>query len=79
MQVSTEGLPGNAEVCTFLTPEEDKLYDCVIDTREKPRFAIFGDSKAGALYPGIFRTSKPGGALAISGIGQVWTARDGVV
>nr|WP_281378141.1 SGNH hydrolase domain-containing protein [Martelella radicis] len=64
------GLPGNAEVCTFLTPEEDKLYDCVIDTREKPRFAIFGDSKAGALYPGIFRTSEPGGRWLYLGSGK---------
>jgi hypothetical protein len=34
---------------------------CLMDDREAPVYALIGDSKAGALAPGVFRTSTAGG------------------
>lgn len=45
-----------------LSPEQQTLFgNCKRDTRESPRFAVLGDSKAAALAPGLFRTSQAGG------------------
>lgn len=44
---------------------DDKLLEsgvhCIADSREPLRFAIIGDSKAGALAPGLIRTSSDNG------------------
>jgi hypothetical protein len=50
------------EPCTLPDAHAARLLDlCMQDRREPPRFAIIGDSKAGALAPAAFRTSQPGG------------------
>lgn len=42
------------------------LYQCYVDVREPPRFALVGDSKAKALFRGLFRTSAPGGTWMVT-------------
>jgi peptidoglycan/LPS O-acetylase OafA/YrhL len=43
-------------------PKEDQklVPDCYMDRREPPVYAIWGDSKAGALFAGLIRESTPG-------------------
>lgn len=67
---SEGGYPSHTSPCTFLKPEEQKLFYCAIDTRESPRFALLGDSKAGALFPGLFRTASRGGTWVFFGSGE---------
>ncbi|MGV0909386.1 acyltransferase family protein [Martelella sp. FOR1707] len=64
------GLPSSAIRCPNLTSEELIFFNCVVDGREPPRFALLGDSKAGALYEGILRTSEPGGRWLFLGSGD---------
>jgi peptidoglycan/LPS O-acetylase OafA/YrhL len=46
------------------------LANCLSDSREEPRYALLGDSKAAALYGGLARTSQVGGRwLFIGGNG----------
>jgi peptidoglycan/LPS O-acetylase OafA/YrhL len=54
-----------------VTPETRMLFaNCLRDSREEPRYALLGDSKAAALYGGLVRTSRPGGRwLFIGGTG----------
>lgn len=40
---------------------------CTSDRRDKPRYALIGDSKALALYPGLIRTSNENGRWALIG------------
>lgn len=48
---------------------------CVMDSREAPSYALFGDSKATAIYPGLIRTSLPNGRwLFLGGNGKNGTA-----
>jgi peptidoglycan/LPS O-acetylase OafA/YrhL len=47
--------------CGINDPEEQSLFlHCVRDAREKPRFALIGDSKSAVLFPGFFNTSESG-------------------
>ncbi len=59
------GFPIYAGPCDFLSPEEQQLFYCAIDKREKPHFALIGDSKAGALFLGLFRTSQEEGTWLV--------------
>lgn len=56
--------------------DEKKLFAvCVTDTRDKPKYALIGDSKAQAMYQGLFRTStKSGRWLFIGGNGPYGAA-----
>ncbi len=48
--------------CGIKDPAEKSLFaNCLSDSRQKPRFALLGDSKAAALYAGLFRTSSKDG------------------
>lgn len=40
---------------------------CTSDRRDKPRYALIGDSKALALYPGLIRTSDKNGRWSLIG------------
>jgi peptidoglycan/LPS O-acetylase OafA/YrhL len=53
------GRPKYALPCNFLPRAEQDLFYCAIDSRGAPRYALLGDSKAGALFPGVFRTAPP--------------------
>lgn len=55
--------------CPFLPATQKHLLQCHADMREPPRFALLGDSKAGALFPGLFRTAAPGGTWLFVGSG----------
>jgi peptidoglycan/LPS O-acetylase OafA/YrhL len=46
-----------AKECDFINAEESKLFFCRQDLRGEPKYAVLGDSKAGVLAPGLFRTS----------------------
>jgi len=49
---------------------QNYFYACLQDQREPAKFALVGDSKAMALFPGVVRTSSAGGRwLAIYGPG----------
>jgi SGNH domain (fused to AT3 domains) len=54
------GLPTFATSCDFLKPEDAKHFSCKIDSRGEPKYALIGDSKAIALWAGLFRTSTEG-------------------
>ena len=54
------GRPSFATSCDFLKPEDTELFYCAIDARADPSYAVLGDSKAGALFVGLFRTSTEG-------------------
>lgn len=44
--------------CGLADPSyNDKFRHCISDTRSKPIYALYGDSKAGSLHTGLFRTS----------------------
>jgi len=55
--------------CAFAPAAQDHLFQCHVDTREPPRFALLGDSKAGALFSGLFYTSAVGGTWLFLGSG----------
>ena len=45
-----------------LSEDDKKLFhSCMRDSRQLPKYALFGDSKAGAIYPGLVRTSNKNG------------------
>ena len=49
---------------------KEKFANCVSDRRSPPRYALLGDSKAAALFPGLMRTSNEVGRwLFIGGNG----------
>jgi len=48
--------PGESRPCGV-----SGLYFCTEDSREAPRYALWGDSHAGVLYPGLVRTSQVNG------------------
>lgn len=53
--------------------EEDRrlIGSCSQDSRQEPRFALLGDSKAGAIFDGLVRTSSENGRwLFIGGVGE---------
>ncbi|MGY6215128.1 acyltransferase family protein [Methylolobus aquaticus] len=65
------GWPNNASPCDFLHTEERKLVNCAVDRRRvSPRFALVGDSKAGAIFPGLFRTAPEGSPWIYFGSGD---------
>ncbi len=64
------GWPEYATDCDFVGPEQKDLFYCAVDARGMPRFALIGDSKAGALFPGLFRTSSAGGTWLFIGSGD---------
>lgn len=49
------------ELCGLKEAEAKKFRHCLTDSRDQPVYALYGDSKAGALYTGLFRTSREGG------------------
>lgn len=57
--------------CPFVPAAQKDLFQCYADMREPPRFALLGDSKAGALFPGLFRTSATGGTWMFIGSGEI--------
>ncbi|MCI5221087.1 MAG: acyltransferase [Candidatus Electrothrix sp. AR4] len=52
-----------------ITDKEDKkiIANCIQDARQTPRYALLGDSKAAALYTGLFRTSNEDGRWVFIG------------
>lgn len=45
-----------------LSEENKKLFQsCMRDSRQTPKYALFGDSKAGSIYSGLVRTSNENG------------------
>lgn len=50
-----------------VTGKDKKFAYCTQDLRQTPRFAMIGDSKAAALFTGLFRTSKEGGRWLFMG------------
>jgi hypothetical protein len=54
--------------CGISKEEERKLFGaCMQDSREPPKYAVIGDSKAASIYPGLVRTSNETGRLLIIG------------
>jgi peptidoglycan/LPS O-acetylase OafA/YrhL len=51
------GWPHYLRDCDFVKPEDRKLFTCKIDSRSEPSYALIGDSKAGALLPGLARSA----------------------
>lgn len=57
------GIPSFVNSCNQLAGPDGSdqngksLFTCFVDGRSPPRYALVGDSKAGALIPGLFRTS----------------------
>ena len=75
--LSTSGFAGgdrgNAiNDCGVTNPAEQSLLPtCLRDSREPPKYALLGDSKASALFPGLIRTSSINGRwLFIGGTGS---------
>lgn len=64
------GWPKFGRSCEFLKSEERHLFTCAVDSRGEPRFAVLGDSKAGVLFQGLFRTSVEGGTWIYFGSGK---------
>jgi len=46
------------------------ILTCFTDRRGSPKYALVGDSKAGALIPGLFRTSSPDNGWIFLGSGE---------
>lgn len=46
--------------CGASEADEKRIRDCYMDRREIPRFAVWGDSHANALMPGLLRESVEG-------------------
>lgn len=66
------GLRGiiTSECSIALKSKEPHKVGCIFDNREEPKFVVIGDSKAMALYPGLMRTSAPGGRWMLMVGGQ---------
>ncbi|MCF8212238.1 MAG: acyltransferase [Rhodoferax sp.] len=47
--------------CGLANPSDNIFQNCKHDRRATPRYALLGDSKAGALYAGLVRTSTDAG------------------
>jgi peptidoglycan/LPS O-acetylase OafA/YrhL len=61
MNTGEDGMWGpHVSSCGGTMPDIPRDWPCIVDTREPPRLALVGDSKAGALATGVFRTSHPG-------------------
>lgn len=57
--------------CGLDSETKKRFRFCLANTQELPQLALYGDSKAGALYPGLFRTSQEDGRwLFIGGNGS---------
>ena len=63
---------GMNQGCTAMDHAPADQITCFQDPREAPRYVLIGDSKAGALAPGVFRTSQPGGRWLYLGSGSVY-------
>lgn len=68
--VRAGAFPPYAAACPLAPASRKNLFQCYADTREPPRFALLGDSKAGALFSGVFRTSAPGGTWMVLASGD---------
>ena len=75
--LSTSGFAGGDQGytindCGVANPAEKSLLPtCLRDSREPPKYALLGDSKASALFPGLIRTSYDNGRwLFIGGTGS---------
>lgn len=75
--LSTSGFAGGdrgntINDCGVTNPAEKSLLPtCLRDSRETPKYALLGDSKASALFPGLIRTSSVNGRwLFIGGTGS---------
>lgn len=64
------GVPDEAEACRGLDRNTRKLFLCLHDRRAAPRYALLGDSKAIALYPGLMRTSGDAGRWLVLSSGR---------
>jgi peptidoglycan/LPS O-acetylase OafA/YrhL len=54
--------------CGIAKEEEQKLFGaCLQDSRQPPKYAVIGDSKAASIYPGLVRTSNETGRWLIIG------------
>ena len=54
--------------CGIAKEEDRKLFGaCMHDSREPPKYAVIGDSKAASIYPGLVRTSNETGRWLIIG------------
>ncbi len=54
--------------CGIAKEENRKLFGaCMQDSRQPPKYAVIGDSKAAAIYPGLVRTSNETGRWLIVG------------
>jgi peptidoglycan/LPS O-acetylase OafA/YrhL len=65
-----DGLDGGNSIagCGIAKEEDRKLFGaCIQDSRQPPKYAIIGDSKATAIYPGLVRTSSETGRWLIIG------------
>jgi hypothetical protein len=57
------GIPSFVQSCNQLAGPDGldqdgkNIFTCFVDSRNVPKYALIGDSKAGALIPGLFRTS----------------------
>ncbi|MFY9747552.1 MAG: acyltransferase family protein [Acidobacteriaceae bacterium] len=62
--------PETQNQCGLTATQMRGVSFCLSDKREAPVYALLGDSKAGALIPGLIEDSKPGGRwLVIAGTG----------
>jgi len=63
-----DGIDDVVENGCGMDPEAQSLVaHCLRDSRETPRFALIGDSKAYTLIGGVIRTSQPGGRWLMIG------------
>lgn len=54
--------------CGISNEEDRKLFGaCLQDSRQPPKYAVMGDSKATSIYPGLVRTSNESGRWLIVG------------
>jgi peptidoglycan/LPS O-acetylase OafA/YrhL len=54
--------------CGVARDEDRKLFGaCLQDSRQPPKYAVIGDSKAASIYPGLVRTSNETGRWLIVG------------
>jgi peptidoglycan/LPS O-acetylase OafA/YrhL len=65
--------------CGASEADEKRIRDCYTDRREAPRFAIWGDSHANALMPGLLRESAEGARWAQFGAGGCPPMAGGII
>ncbi len=56
-----------SQPCPIAKPDRLLFEFCSEDRRGSVKYALIGDSKAGALYPGLVRTSTPAGRWLVIG------------